>query len=737
MAYWLQNGLNWTSINTGTSPNDGTGDNIRESFTKVDNNFSNISQFLSGTSVDFLNSNIAFNLKADSITVANLTIGNVVSQSTFTSNINMAANIVPTVNGLYDLGSPSNRFRTVYTLSTNAATETQASSDAGLLQIHANVLPGDHKDVGILGNITDAGSGFANSYAFFGYQYATDNFVYKITPNNAATMGNSVVYDGVYGNTQFGSSFLSNTTNSTSTSTGTFIVAGGAGIARDVYVGGTVYSNSYPVITTGTSGIGAIYNGSGSLFTGNTVFAAQTQSVSPTTGAVVVLGGVGVGGNVTATNVNGSLYGPYFGTAQTAAQPNITSLGTLTSLTVAGAVSASSLQTTTIGVTNITATGNVNVSTINGLIGLQVTGNTTSTGFVGNFYGTLQTAAQPNITTVGTLTGLSISGNTASTSTLYARGIYDQGIRVVSTSSGSGNLTISGNGINLTPIGPGAITAGSSSAVPVITTDQFGRIVNMTTTGVATTLSLASFGSGVGSGTVALSSQNLNIAPSYGIGTNISGQSLTIYNTGVTYLTSGVDTSLSSNTGNIVVNGTSTLASVTGRGATTSTALTLNGQVNMGASIIPTANVSYNLGSSTSWWNNIYGTAIHAQYADLAEIYTADADYEPGTVVVFGGEAEITTTNKFADVSVAGAISTNPAYLMNEGTDGLAVALRGRIPVKVIGPVSKGDLLVTAGQNPGYATSIGKSIEYPLAVFAKAIETNTNEGVKVIEAVIL
>jgi hypothetical protein len=106
-------------------------------------------------------------------------------------------------------------------------------------------------------------------------------------------------------------------------------------------------------------------------------------------------------------------------------------------------------------------------------------------------------------------------------------------------------------------------------------------------------------------------------------------------------------------------------------------------------------------------------------------------------VVVFGGEAEITTTTKFADVSVAGAISTNPAYLMNSSEEGLPVALRGRIPVKVIGPVYKGDLLVTAGENPGFAVSIGRNIDHPLAVFAKSIETNTEEGVKLITAVIL
>jgi hypothetical protein len=161
------------------------------------------------------------------------------------------------------------------------------------------------------------------------------------------------------------------------------------------------------------------------------------------------------------------------------------------------------------------------------------------------------------------------------------------------------------------------------------------------------------------------------------------------------------------------------------------------GLVTLGGIINANANAVGNIGSSTNYFNTVFAKATSALYADLAEIYTTDATYEVGTVVVFGGEAEITTTDKFADVSVAGAISTEPAYLMNSSMDGLPLALRGRVPVKVIGPVSKGDLLVTAGANPGYAISVGKSTEHPLAVFAKSIETNTDEGVKVITAVIL
>jgi hypothetical protein len=146
--------------------------------------------------------------------------------------------------------------------------------------------------------------------------------------------------------------------------------------------------------------------------------------------------------------------------------------------------------------------------------------------------------------------------------------------------------------------------------------------------------------------------------------------------------------------------------------------------------------VSQNLGSTTNWWNTFYGVSVQAQYADLAENYQADENYQPGTVVVFGGDEEITMTETFADVRVAGVISSNPAYLMNAAMTGLPVALRGRVPVQVVGAVSKGDLLVTSAQ-AGYAQSVGQSNSYGAAVFAKSLVTDGSNGSKIIEAVII
>lgn len=130
------------------------------------------------------------------------------------------------------------------------------------------------------------------------------------------------------------------------------------------------------------------------------------------------------------------------------------------------------------------------------------------------------------------------------------------------------------------------------------------------------------------------------------------------------------------------------------------------------------------------------GIATNATYADLAEIYEPDAEYDEGTVVVFGGDKEITVTTQKADHRVAGVISTKPAYLMNSDASGLPVALRGKVPVKVFGQVQKGDLLVSSAV-PGYAMSVQGSLTYGQAVFAKSLENKSNLDRGVIMAVIL
>ena len=119
----------------------------------------------------------------------------------------------------------------------------------------------------------------------------------------------------------------------------------------------------------------------------------------------------------------------------------------------------------------------------------------------------------------------------------------------------------------------------------------------------------------------------------------------------------------------------------------------------------------------------------------LAEVFAADQDYAPGTVVVFGGEKEITTTNVSHDTKVAGVISTNPAYLMNDQCSGIAVALTGRVPCQVQGPVEKGTLLVTS-DTPGVAQAIDLDQFTPGCILGKSLETIVDKQVSTIEIVV-
>ena len=147
-----------------------------------------------------------------------------------------------------------------------------------------------------------------------------------------------------------------------------------------------------------------------------------------------------------------------------------------------------------------------------------------------------------------------------------------------------------------------------------------------------------------------------------------------------------------------------------------------------------TGGLTYVPSTSTLRCTTFAGNANTANYADLAEKYSSDDDYQPGTVVMFGGEKEVTASVGTATTKVAGVVSTDPAYLMNAEAQGVAVALKGRVPCFVVGPVSKGDLLVTS-HVPGVArvsdTWIGG------AVIGKAIEDCPIDGeVRIIEIAI-
>jgi hypothetical protein len=150
------------------------------------------------------------------------------------------------------------------------------------------------------------------------------------------------------------------------------------------------------------------------------------------------------------------------------------------------------------------------------------------------------------------------------------------------------------------------------------------------------------------------------------------------------------------------------------------------------------ANAVGNIGSSTGYFNTIFAKATSAQYADLAEMYCADNNYSPGTLVEFGGHVEVTATTKSHSTRVAGIISTNPSYLMNstlECENAVAVALTGRVPCLVVGTIRKGDRLVSSDL-PGVAQAMNIDLYQPGCIIGKSLENYNSTEVGTIEVAV-
>ena len=175
-------------------------------------------------------------------------------------------------------------------------------------------------------------------------------------------------------------------------------------------------------------------------------------------------------------------------------------------------------------------------------------------------------------------------------------------------------------------------------------------------------------------------------------------------------------------TGNVTSSGTSSFVTVNVAGTLTS------------YNIVPAADATYSIGTSLKGYNTVYAKATSAQYADLAEVYESDAEYEVGTVVIFGGNKEITQSISGNDPRVAGVISENPAYLMNSKAEGQAVALIGKVKCKVAGFVRKGDMLATHNTHKGVAKKI--SDPNPGTVIGKALEDYDSTEIGTINIVV-
>jgi hypothetical protein len=235
--------------------------------------------------------------------------------------------------------------------------------------------------------------------------------------------------------------------------------------------------------------------------TGITSTGAGNVTVTGTTGAVTLsLPTIGTG----ATTVGGSTSIPVITTD---------AYGRIIAVSTAAPAAQSFTLAGTTGTTTVSASSTLSFASTNGVV---VT--------VGTEYANIATPQDIRTSASPTFVGLTLSGNLASTSTVYGQGIYDNGNRVVSTSTGAGNLTISSGAINLPTTGPGAVNVGSASYVPTIVTDAYGRIVSLTSNVISTTLSLSGT---TGTGSVA-GGGTLTFAGSYGETASVSGSTVTI-----------------------------------------------------------------------------------------------------------------------------------------------------------------------------------------------------------------
>ena len=166
--------------------------------------------------------------------------------------------------------------------------------------------------------------------------------------------------------------------------------------------------------------------------------------------------------------------------------------------------------------------------------------------------------------------------------------------------------------------------------------------------------------------------------------------------------------------------------------------ITVNTVAGATAIVNGAGNAVGNIGSSSSYFNKVFAQSTTALYADVAERFASDEIYEPGTVVELGGSAEITRVKRDASDTVFGVISTRPAFTMNGGAGDddthPPVAMTGRVPVKVIGMVNKGDRLISAGDGLARAAQPGEATSFN--VIGRALSGKTTTEVGTVEAIV-
>jgi hypothetical protein len=431
------------------------------------------------------------------------------------------------------------------------------------------------------------------------------------------------------------------------------------------------------------------------------------------TSAAISAASVSASGNITGGNVLGGAN--VNATTHTGATVSVTGNITGGNLTTPGLISATG---------NITG-GNVNVGNI--IISTDLIHSA-------NSVITIDPATSGNAGLVVINGNLQVNGTTT---TINSNVVSTNDLTVNYANNAVNGAAANGGGVEIGPIGSPFITwLYNNSGNAWVSTggiSAVGNVIGGNITTVAAVSAASVSASGNITGGNVLGGANVNATTHTGTTVSVSGNItggnvLGGANVNATLFT-GTTVSVSGNiTGGNILGGanvnatTHTGSTVSVSGAITGGSLTVStGNITGGNIVNAGTNGVGNIGNATVGFNTVFAKSTSAQYADLAEKYTADAEYTSGTVLSFGGAQEVTITLTDADHRVAGVVSTDPAYTMNAGLDSehvATVALTGRVPCSVTGTVRKGDSMVSAGNGvaraeakPAISTVIGKALE--------------------------